>query len=105
MVDQIQQFEYQYLIADGQTAPAGIVKALTDSGIDLEGFSALPHGPAELQIDLITDDAKVLEETDNKLGWKLSEKKSMFLIQGDGPPNAIGEVLGRLAAGFCGRLT
>jgi hypothetical protein len=47
-----------------------------------------------LQIDFITDDVKVLEETANKLGWKLSEKKSMFLIQGDGPPNAIGEVLG-----------
>lgn len=96
MVDQIQQFEYQYLIA-GTASPAGIVKALTASGVDLQGFSVFPHGLGESQVDLITDDAKVLEETAANLGWRLSEKESMFLIQGDGPPNAISGVLGRLA--------
>ena len=55
MVDQIQQSEYRELIADVETPPAGIMEALTDSGIDLQGISVFPHGPGESQVELITD--------------------------------------------------
>ena len=98
MVDQIQQFEYRYLIADDDTpCTAAIVNQLTDSGVNLLGFSEFPHGPGKTQVDLITDTGNQLEATAGNLGWQLSEKKSGFLVQGEDTPNAIGEVLALLA--------
>jgi len=48
-------------------------------------------------VDLIAESGSRLQQTADSLGWKLSKKKSGFLIQGEDRPNAIGEVLNRLA--------
>lgn len=99
MVDKIRQFDYQYLIADDDTtSTAEIVNALTESGIGLLGYSGFPCGLGKVQIDLITDTGSELERAARRLGWTLSPKKSGFLIQGEDRPNAIGEILERLAA-------
>ena len=99
MVDQIRQFNYQYLIADDDTpSTAEIVNALTDSGIVLLGYSGFPCGMGKVQVDLITDGGSDLERAAHRLGWTLSPKKSGFLVQGEDRPNAIGEILDRLAA-------
>lgn len=98
MVDLIKQFDYRYLVSEDESSRAAeIVSVLTDSGVDLLGFSEFPHSPGKMQVDLIAGDAGLLEETANDMGWKLSERKSGFLIQGDDRPNAIGLVLNLLA--------
>jgi hypothetical protein len=97
MLDLITEFDYQYVITDGGALRAAeIVNTLTKSGVNLLGFSEFPAGPEKSQVDLITDCGAFLEETAEKLGWKLSGIKSGFLIQGEDTPNAIGEVLERL---------
>lgn len=99
MVDQIRQFDYQYLIADDDTPSAAeIVNTLTDSGIGLLGYSEFPCGVGKVQVDLIADGGSDLERAARSQGWALSPKKSGFLIQGEDRPNAIGEILDRLAA-------
>lgn len=99
MVDQIRQFDYQYLIAEANTPTAAeIVSALTDSGIGLLGYSEFPCGAGRAQVDLITEGGSDLDRAAHRLGWTLSPKKCGFLIQGEDRPNAIGEILGRLAA-------
>lgn len=99
MVDQVRQFDYQYLISEGNTpAAAEIVNALTDSGIALLGYSEFPCGSGRAQVDLITEGGSDLDRAARRLGWTLSPKKSGFLIQGEDRPNAIGEILDRLAS-------
>jgi hypothetical protein len=98
MLDRIKRFDYQYLITDDETPRAAeIVAALTNSGVDLLAFSEFPHSPGKLQVDLIAGDTRLLAQAAGEMGWKLSERKSGFLIQGEDRPNAIGKVLQLLA--------
>jgi hypothetical protein len=98
MLDPIERFDYQYLITDDRTLHAAeIVASLTESGIDLLAFSEFPRGPGKLQVDLITKSGRSLETVAEEMGWKLSQRKPVFLIQGEDRPNAIGRILNRLA--------
>jgi hypothetical protein len=98
MVDRITQFAYQYFITGSETLDlAEIVSAISDSGVNLLGLSQFPGAPGKSQVDVIAGNAGPLEESARKHKWKLSEKKFVFLIQGEDQPNAIGEVLVDLA--------
>jgi len=103
MVDDIKQFDYHYMVIDDDASQvAGIVKACSESGIDLLGLSEFPLGDGKSQLDLIAEDARILANTARLMGWSLSERKSGFIIRGRNQPNAMAEVLGRLADAHVG---
>ena len=105
MVDDIKQFDYHYMVIDDDALQvAGIVNACSESGIDLLGLSEFPLGDGKSQLDLIAEDAGILANTARLMGWSLSERKSGFIIRGRNRPNAMAEVLGRLADAHVGVL-
>jgi hypothetical protein len=98
MADEITQFDYHYTVIDEDPSKAaGIVNALSESGINLLAFSEFPHGPGKSQLDLIAESAEDLAETALTLGLTLSERKSGFLIRGENRPAAIAGMLSQLA--------
>jgi hypothetical protein len=103
MADEIRRFDYHYIIIDDDPSrAAGIMTALSESGINLLGFSEFPHGAGKSQLDLIADSADDLAKTALSLGLSLSERKSGFLIQGENRPAAIAGILTRLADAHIG---
>jgi hypothetical protein len=98
MVDLVEKIHCQGILTDDDTArTAEIIDALTDSGIDLLAVLESQHSPGRAQVDLITRDTELLQETASEMGWKLSERRPGFLVQGHDRPNAVSETLSRLA--------
>jgi hypothetical protein len=97
------QVDYHYIIIDEDPSrAAGIVNALSESGINLLAFSEFPNGAGKSQLDLIADSAGDLAQTSLLLGLSLSERKSGFLIRGENRPAAIAGILTRLADAHIG---
>ena len=98
MAEMVQPVEYYYI----QTAnkPGEAFRALSllkQAGVDLLAFSGFPSGRRS-QLDFIPVDAKAFTQVARKAGWKLSPKKTGFLIQGEDRVGALSDVLGKLAA-------
>ncbi|MBI4443896.1 MAG: ACT domain-containing protein [Acidobacteria bacterium] len=98
MAEMVQPVEYYYI----QTAnkPGEAFRALTllkQAGVDLLAFSGFPSGRRS-QLDFIPVSAKAFIQVARKAGWKLSPKKTVFLIQGEDRVGALSDVLGKLAA-------
>jgi len=99
MSEQIRVVQYQYILTDvNASRAADILNSMTHAGIDLLAVSVFPRGSGKIQVDLITSgDGSLLQAASEGAGWTLSGKRSGFHIQGEDRPNAIGEVLDRLA--------
>ena len=98
MAEMVQPVEYYYI----QTAnkPGEAFRALSllkQAGVDLLAFTGFPRGRRS-QLDFIPVDAKAFTQVARKAGWKLSPKKTGFLIQGEDRVGALSDVLGKLAA-------
>jgi len=100
MPTEISRFDYRYIIIDDEpAAAASALNSIRQSGIGLLGLSEFPHAPGKVQLDLIADDTRELEDAARGMGLKLSDKRSGFLIRGEDRPAAvIAEVLKRLSA-------
>lgn len=97
MADTVQPVEYFYIQTPNK--PGEAFRALTvlkQSGINLLAFSGFPSG-RRAQLDLIPVDPKALTQVARKAGWKLSSKKTGFLIQGEDRVGAMADVLEKLA--------
>jgi hypothetical protein len=98
MEDEIRQFDYHSIVIDHDPSrAAGIMNALSDSGINLLAFSEFPRSAGKSQLNLIAESGEALAKTALRLGLGLSEGKSGFLIQGENRPAAIAGILTRLA--------
>ena len=98
MAEMVQPVEYYNI----QTAnkPGEAFRALSllkQAGVDLLAFSGFPSGRRS-QLDFLPVDAKAFIQVARKAGWKLSPKKTGFLIQGEDRVGALSDVLGKLAA-------
>jgi hypothetical protein len=98
MSDQIKRIDYYYTTAPNKPGEgARILAALQRAGVNLVGVSAFPHGARRSQLDFIPEDNTTFEKAASDAGLKLSPKKSGFLIQGEGRPGAVAEVMMKLA--------
>jgi len=98
MPDEIKRIDYYYAsVPDKPGEGARILAALRDAGVNLLGVSAFPHGPGRSQLDLIPEDSAVCAKAARTAGFKLSTKKSGFLIQGEDRPGAVADTLSLLA--------
>ena len=98
MTDSVRKADYFYVeVANQAGAGATYLEALRDAGVNLLAFTGFPAG-RKAQIDFIPEDTAAFRATAKKNKWKLSARKTVFLVQGDDRLGAIHEVIGKLAA-------
>lgn len=96
-MDNVRKADYFSLeVANKPGEGAMHLKALKDAGVNLLAFTGFPSG-RKAQIDFIVEDAAALKAAAKKNKWKLSARKTVFLVQGDDRPGAIHEVIAKLA--------
>lgn len=99
MTDSVRKADYFYVEVGNQAgAGAMYLKTLRDAGVNLLAFSGFPAG-RKAQIDFIPEDTAAFRAAAKNNKWKLSARKTVFLVQGDDRLGAIHEVIGKLAAG------
>ena len=97
MAETIRRVDYFYIETPNRPGEAArALKALKDARINLLAFSGFPKG-RRAQLDFIPADPAALVKAAKKAGWKLSAKRSGFLIQGEDRPGAVADILGKLA--------
>jgi len=97
MADTIHRVDYFYILTPNRPGEAArALKALKDAGINLLAFSGFPKGRRS-QLDFVPADPVAFVKAAKKAGWKLSAKKSGFLIQGSDRTGAVADILGKLA--------
>ena len=98
MADKIRRVDYFYIVTPNRPGEAArALKALKDAGIGLLAFSGFPKG-RRAQLDFVPVDPAAFVKAARKAGWKLSAKKSGFLIQGEDRIGAVADILRKLAA-------
>lgn len=98
MTDSVRKADYFYVeVANQAGAGATYLKALRDAGVNLLAFTGFPAG-RKAQIDFVPEDTAAFRAAAKKNKWKLSARKTVFLVQGDDRLGAIHEVIGKLAA-------
>ena len=97
MAETIRRVDYFYIETPNRPGEAArALKALKDARINLLAFSGFPKG-RRAQLDFIPADPAALVKAAKKAGWKLSAKRSGFLIQGEDRPGAVADILTKLA--------
>lgn len=74
---------------------ARVLKVLRDAKVDLEAFTCFPRGKKG-QMDFVPKNAAAFRKAMKKSGFPVSEKKTVFLIQGGDRMGAIHEVMEKL---------
>ena len=98
MTDSVRKADYFNVeVANQAGAGAMYLKTLRDAGVNLLAFTGFPAG-RKAQIDFIPEDTAAFRAAAKKNKWKLSARKTVFLVQGDDRLGAIHEVIGKLAA-------
>ncbi|HUL40721.1 MAG TPA: hypothetical protein VLV32_02260 [Burkholderiales bacterium] len=97
MPDTIRKVDYFTVSAPNKVGEGvRMLKALRDASVNLLAFSGFPRG-GRAQVDFIPENAMALKDAAKKARFKLSAKKTGFLIQGEDRVGAIVETLGKLA--------
>src|SRR3990172_9140522 len=97
MTDTIRRVDYFYIETPNSRGEAARAhKTLKPARINLLAFSGFPKG-RRAQLDFIPADPAALVKAAKRAGWKLSVKKSCFLIRGEDRPGAVADILGKLA--------
>ncbi len=97
MGDTIRKVEYFHMSAPNKAGEgAKILSVLWESGINLLAFTGFPTG-RKTQIDLVPEDTESLKKVAKKARFKLSVKKTGFLVQGTDRVGAIAEILSELS--------
>jgi hypothetical protein len=89
---------YYVTIADKPGEGARVLGALRDNGVNLLAFHAFPTGGGQSQLDFVPADERALQEGAKKAKLKLSERKTVFLVEGDDKPGAIADLLQKLGS-------
>lgn len=98
MADLIRKADYFSMeVANKPGEGAACLKALKEAGVSLVAFTGFPSG-RKAQIDFIPEDSTKLREVAKKNKWKLSARKTVFLVQGEDRLGAIHELIDKLAA-------
>ena len=98
MAEMIRPVDYYYIqVPDKPGEGAKILAVLKTAGINLLAFSGFPQGK-RAQLDFFPEDPVAFLTVAKRAKWKLSPKKTGFLIQGDDRVGACADFLGKLAA-------
>ena len=96
--EQIRRIDYFHLaVPDGHGAGVRVLAALQAAGVNLLGISVFPHGARRSELDLVPEDSAAFRKAAKPAGFKLSRKKTGFLIQGEERPGVMADAAKRLA--------
>ena len=97
MAETIRRVDYFYVTAPNKPGEGvRMLSTLQEAGIRLLAFSGFPSGRRS-QIDFVPEDTAGFRKVARKAGWKLSPRKTGFLIEGEDQPGAFLHVVSRLA--------
>jgi len=97
MAELVQAVDYFYIEIPNKAGEAfRTLSVLKQAGINLLAFSGFPSG-RRAQLDFIPTDSQTFTKAARKAGFKLSAKKTGFLIQGEDRVGAMADVLEKLA--------
>ena len=98
MAEIIRRVDYYYVqVPDKPGEGSKILGALKEAGINLLAFSGFPQGK-RAQLDFVPEDPVAFLNVAKRAKWKLSQKKTGFLVQGDDRVGACADFVGKLAA-------
>lgn len=98
MADRVRRVSYSYVMVPNRAGRgAKVLDELQQAGVDLLAFSAFPGRGGQAQVDLVTDDLAGVRRVARRNGWRLSETKRGFLVQGDDRVGAVHRHLRKLA--------
>lgn len=98
MGEMIRPVDYYYIqVPDKPGEGAKVLGLLKTAGVNLLAFSGFPRGK-RAQLDFIPEDPAAFLTVAKRAKWKVSPKKTGFLIQGDDRVGACADFLGKLAA-------
>ena len=99
MADSVRKVRYAYVMVPNRAGKgAAVLDRLRGAGVDLLAYSGFPGKRGNAQIDLVTENLDGLRRVAKASGWKLSEAKKGFLVQGDDRIGAVHRHLARLGA-------
>ena len=98
MAETIRRVDYFYIVTpDKPGEGARALATLRDAGINLLAFTGFPKGRSA-QLDFVPADPAAFVQAAKRARWKLSPRKTAFLIEGEDRVGALADVAARLAA-------
>jgi hypothetical protein len=76
---------------------ARITDELREAGVNLLAYTAFPTRGGRAQVDLIAEDLGAIRRIARRNGWRLSDARKGFLVQGDDRVGAVHNHLKKLA--------
>ena len=99
MAATVRKVGYFYVTApDKPGEGARVLGALRDAGVNLVAFHAFPSGSGQSQLDFVPADEKTFQDAAKKASLKLSDRKTVFLVEDDDRKGAIADLLKKLSA-------
>jgi hypothetical protein len=99
MADRVKKVSYAHVMVPNRAGQGlKVLEALRAAGVNLSAFSAFPARRRNTQVDLVTDELAELKRVARKNGWRLSDVKKAFVIQGDDRVGAVHRHIAKLAA-------
>jgi hypothetical protein len=97
MADTIRKVSYYYtMVPNRPGAGARVLSALKDARVNLLAFSGFPEG-RESQLDFVPEDGGAFLRAMRKHGFKLSARKTGFLVEGSDRIGAVAAIHAKLA--------
>lgn len=98
MADRVRRVNYAYLMVPNRPGQgARITDQLREAGVNLLAYTAFPTRAGRAQVDLIAEDLGAIRRIARRNGWRLSDSKKGFLVQGDDRVGAVHNHLKKLA--------
>ncbi|MEZ0335170.1 MAG: hypothetical protein ACAI18_14260 [Gemmatimonadales bacterium] len=97
MPDRVKKVNYCYPIVPNRAGQgAKILGEIARAGINLLAYSGFPVGGGRSQLDLVVEDVGPLRRLARRNGWRLSQVKKGFLVQGTDQAGAVHRHLKKL---------
>lgn len=95
----VRKVGYFYVTApDRPGEGARVLAALSDNGVDLVAFHAFPLGGGQSQLDFVPAEDRAFQDAAKRAGLKISERKTVLLVEDDDRKGAVAGILKKLSA-------
>jgi hypothetical protein len=99
MADRVRKVNYVYLNVPNRAGHgAKVLGELREAGVGLLAYTGFPAKRGKAQLDLIPENMAALRRVAKRKGWRLSNVKKGFLVQGNDDIGAVHRHINKLAA-------
>lgn len=98
MADRVKKVSYCYVTIPARAGQgANVLSQVKDAGINMLAFSGFPAAAGKAQLDILVKSVAPVRTVARKNGWKVSQSKKAFLVEGTDRPGAVQHHLQKLA--------